>query len=183
MSDCIYGLEDSGDGHNGTFVDTLSKDASSLDRDKEREGGGFVVGERVRVVILCFLSFILCNVDRINVSVAILPMAEHYHWNQTTRGLIQSAFFYGYVLTQIPGGYLADKFGGKQVLSFGVVAWSLMTLITPWAASTNLGVLLAARALLGVGEGVAMPAMNQMISRWVPKEERGRSLSLIYSGM
>lgn len=142
-----------------------------------------LVPERLRVVLLCFLSFILCNVDRINISVAILPMADHYGWSQTTIGLIQSAFFYGYVLTQIPGGYLADKYGGKQVLSFGVVSWSLMTLLTPFAASTNLGVLLASRALLGIGEGVAMPAMNQIVSQWVPKVERGRSLSLIYSGM
>ncbi|CDF77473.1 unnamed protein product [Chondrus crispus] len=119
----------------------------------------------------------------INISVAILPMAKYYGWSQTTVGVIQSAFFWGYVLTQIPGGYLADKYGGKQVLAAGVVVWSAMTILTPLAASTNLGVLLLARALLGVGEGVAMPAMNNMISKWVPETERSRSLSLTYSGM
>lgn len=138
---------------------------------------------RVRVVILCFLSFVICNCDRINISVAILPMAKYYGWSQTTVGIVQSAFFWGYVLTQIPGGYLADKFGGKQVLACGVVMWSIMTMLTPIAASTSLGVLLAARALLGVGEGVAMPAMNNIISKWVPESERSRSLSLTYSGM
>lgn len=139
--------------------------------------------ERFRVVFLCFLSFVICNCDRINISVAILPMAKYYGWSQTTVGIIQSAFFWGYVLTQIPGGYLADKYGGKQVLAVGVVVWSAMTLLTPIAASTNIGVLLLARALLGVGEGVAMPAMNNMISKWVPEAERSRSLSLTYSGM
>lgn len=139
--------------------------------------------ERFRVVFLCFLSFVICNCDRINISVAILPMAKYYGWSQTTVGIIQSAFFWGYVLTQIPGGYFADKYGGKQVLALGVVVWSAMTLLTPLAASTNIGVLLLARALLGVGEGVAMPAMNNMISKWVPEAERSRSLSLTYSGM
>eukprot|EP00171_Calliarthron_tuberculosum_P017554 IDg17554t1 len=139
--------------------------------------------ERIRVVFLCFVSMILCNCDRINVSVAILPMADHYGWSQTTVGIVQSAFFWGYVLTQVPGGYVADRFGGKQVLAVGVVSWSLMTCLTPIAASSGLGVLLLARALLGIGEGVAMPAMNNMISKWVPKEERSRSLSLVYSGM
>lgn len=139
--------------------------------------------ERFRVVFLCFVSFIICNCDRINISVAILPMAKYYGWSQTTVGVIQSAFFWGYVLTQIPGGYLADKYGGKQVLAAGVVVWSTMTILTPLAASTNIGVLLLARALLGVGEGVAMPAMNNMISKWVPETERSRSLSLTYSGM
>lgn len=139
--------------------------------------------ERFRVVFLCFVSFVICNCDRINISVAILPMAKYYGWSQTTVGIIQSAFFWGYVLTQIPGGYLADKYGGKHVLAVGVVVWSAMTLLTPLAASTNIGVLLLARALLGVGEGVAMPAMNNMISKWVPETERSRSLSLTYSGM
>lgn len=139
--------------------------------------------ERFRVVFLCFLSFVICNCDRINISVAILPMAQYYGWSQTTVGIIQSAFFWGYVLTQIPGGYFADMYGGKQVLAVGVVIWSAMTLLTPIAASTNIAVLLLARALLGFGEGVAMPAMNNMISKWVPESERSRSLSLTYSGM
>lgn len=139
--------------------------------------------ERFRVVLLCFASFVICNCDRINISVAILPMAKYYGWSQTTVGIIQSSFFWGYVLTQIPGGYLADRYGGKQVLAAGVIVWSAMTLLTPMAASTNLGVLLLSRALLGVGEGVAMPAMNNIISKWVPPQERSRSLSLTYSGM
>ena len=139
--------------------------------------------ERFRVVFLCFLSFVICNCDRINISVAILPMAKYYGWNQTTVGIIQSAFFWGYVTTQIPGGYLADKYGGKHVLAAGVIVWSAMTLLTPVAASANIGLLLLARTLLGVGEGVAMPAMNNIISKWVPEKERARSLSLTYSGM
>lgn len=140
--------------------------------------------QRFRVVFLCFLSFLICNCDRINISVAILPMAKYYHWNQTTVGLIQSSFFWGYVLTQIPGGYFADKFGAKQVLSFGVITWSLSTVLVPAAASaSNLSVLLVVRAMLGFGEGVAMPAVNNIISKWIPEKERARSLSLIYSGM
>lgn len=139
--------------------------------------------ERFRVVFLCFLSFIICNCDRINISVAILPMAKYYGWSQTTVGVVQSAFFWGYVLTQIPGGYFADKYGGKHVLAAGVITWSAMTVLTPIAASTSTAVLLLARALLGVGEGVAMPSMNNIISKWVPEKERARSLSLTYSGM
>jgi MFS transporter, ACS family, solute carrier family 17 (sodium-dependent inorganic phosphate cotransporter), other len=142
-----------------------------------------VMAERVRVVLLCFAAFVLCNVDRITLSIAVLPMAETYGWSQTTVGVVQSSFFAGYILTQVPGGYLADKYGGRAVLSVGVVAWSAMTLLTPAAASTSLPVLLAARALLGVGEGLAMPAMNAMLSRWVPTGERSKALSFVYSAM
>lgn len=71
----------------------------------------------------------------------------------------------GYLLTQVAGGIWADKFGGKMVLGWGVAWWSVATALTPIAASMGLPALLAARALMGIGEGVAMPAMNNMLSR------------------
>ena len=60
----------------------------------------------------------------------------------------------------------ADKYGGKMVLGFGVIWWSIATALTPLAASLGLPALLFARACMGVGEGVAMPAMNNLLSRW-----------------
>ena len=89
----------------------------------------------------------------------------------------------GYLLTQVVGGIAADRLGGKVVLGLGVVWWSIATVLTPIAAQTSLPVLLGMRALMGIGEGVAMPAMNNMLSRWVPAGERSRSLALVYSGM
>lgn len=71
----------------------------------------------------------------------------------------------GYLLTQVLGGVWADRFGGKRVLGFGVLWWSLATALTPFAAMAGLPALLFARACMGVGEGVAMPAMNNMLSR------------------
>ena len=59
----------------------------------------------------------------------------------------------------------ADRFGGKRVLGFGVIWWSIATAMTPIAAKMGLPVLLAARACMGVGEGVAMPAMTNLLSR------------------
>lgn len=116
-------------------------------------------------------------------SIAILPMAKQYGWDTATIGIVQSSFFWGYLLTQVAGGVWADKFGGKRVLSFGVIWWSMATALTPLAASLGLPVLLVMRACMGVGEGVAMPAMNNLLSRWVPVGERSRSLALVYSGM
>ena len=71
----------------------------------------------------------------------------------------------GYLTTQVAGGVWADKFGGKTVLGFGVIWWSIATVMTPLAASLGLPALLLARACMGVGEGVAMPAMNNLLSR------------------
>lgn len=135
------------------------------------------------IVLLCFSAFLLCNMDRVNMSIAILPMAQEFNWNSATVGLIQSSFFWGYLLTQIVGGIWADKIGGKRVLGFGVIWWSIATMLTPIAARIGLPFLLVMRAFMGIGEGVAMPAMNNVISKWIPVSERSRSLALVYSGM
>ncbi|KAK6918372.1 Major facilitator superfamily [Dillenia turbinata] len=135
------------------------------------------------IVLLCFMAFLLCNMDRVNMSIAILPMSQEFKWNSATVGLIQSSFFWGYLLTQIVGGIWADKIGGKLVLGFGVVWWSVATLLMPIAASLGLPFLLVMRAFMGIGEGVAMPAMNNILSKWIPVSERSRSLALVYSGM
>ncbi|XP_023754258.1 ascorbate transporter, chloroplastic [Lactuca sativa] len=135
------------------------------------------------IVLLCFSAFLLCNMDRVNMSIAILPMSKEFNWNSATVGLIQSSFFWGYLLTQIVGGIWADKIGGKQVLGFGVIWWSVATVLTPIAAKIGLPFLLVMRAFMGIGEGVAMPAMNNILSKWIPVSERSRSLALVYSGM
>ncbi|XVF73169.1 hypothetical protein PTKIN_Ptkin12aG0179700 [Pterospermum kingtungense] len=135
------------------------------------------------IVLLCFAAFLLCNMDRVNMSIAILPMSKEFNWNSATVGLIQSSFFWGYLLTQILGGIWADKIGGKLVLGFGVVWWSVATILTPIAARIGLPFLLTMRAFMGIGEGVAMPAMNNLLSKWIPVSERSRSLALVYSGM
>ncbi|MQL94856.1 hypothetical protein Taro_027520 [Colocasia esculenta] len=145
--------------------------------------GEMAFPKRWVIVILCFSAFLLCNMDRVNMSIAILPMSAEFNWSPATVGLIQSSFFWGYLLTQIAGGIWADTVGGKRVLGFGVVWWSIATALTPVAAKIGLPFLLIVRAFMGIGEGVAMPAMNNILSKWVPVSERSRSLALVYSGM
>ena len=154
-------------------------DGAGVDGSKH----GFVWRRRWTVVSLCFVAFALCNMDRVNMSITILPMREAFGWDVKTVGIIQSSFFWGYLLTQVAGGVWSDRFGGKRVLGFGVAWWSMATALTPIAAKAGLPALLIVRACMGIGEGVAMPAMNTMLSRWVPTVERSRSLAVVYSGM
>lgn len=69
-------------------------------------------------------------------SVAILPMAQDFGWSPSVSGIVQSSFFYGYMLCQLPGGYLSSKIGGRKVLPAGVALWSLATAGVPLLAST-----------------------------------------------
>ena len=55
-------------------------------------------------------------------------------WDKTTQGWVLSSFFYGYIVTQIPGGYLSGRFGGKRVMLVGMLVYALVTLLTPVAA-------------------------------------------------
>lgn len=138
---------------------------------------------RFILVGLCFLSTFICYIDRVNISVAIIPMAEEFGWDQTTRGIVLSSFFYGYLATQVLGGWLADRFGGKIVLGLGVLWWSVFTLVTPPAAAISLTVLFIARVGMGLGEGVAFPAIHNLYARWIPVQERARSVALNTSGI
>lgn len=140
---------------------------------------------RVRLLFTlhAFLSFVICNIDRINLSVAIIPMGARFGWSASTKGLVQGVFFAGYMTTQIAAGLLADARGGRLVLALAVTLWSISTFATPAAAHLTLPALLLMRVVLGAGEGAAMPAMNALIAATVPVDQRARSLSFIYSGM
>ena len=62
------------------------------------------------------------------------------------------SFFYGYILTQLPGGWLAERIGGKKLYGFGILCTAALTLLTPVAARFNFYALIALRVLEGIGE-------------------------------
>jgi MFS family permease len=77
---------------------------------------------------------------QVNISVAIIPMAQDFGWSPTVSGLVQSSFFWGYALSQIPGGYLNSNIGGRKVLPSGVSLWSAATAAVPLVAGSIPGV-------------------------------------------
>jgi ACS family sodium-dependent inorganic phosphate cotransporter len=139
--------------------------------------------QRYTVVALFFLGTALCYIDRISISVAIIPLARHFGYNSAAQGLVLSAVFWGYLWTQLVGGWMADRFGGHRVLAAGVAIWSLATFVTPLAAGAAFSALVAARVLLGLGEGVNFPSIHSLTARWTLPSERARVLSVNYSGM
>jgi len=143
--------------------------------------GGF--RERYKMVGLATLAVFVCYIDRVNISVAILPMAEELGWDKATQGYIMSSFYIGYMVTMIFGGWLSDRFGGKRVLAAGVLLWSLFTIVTPPAATFGLLILFVVRVGMGMGEAVTFPSIYSLIGRWMPMSERSRSIGLINSGI
>ena len=141
------------------------------------------IPKRFLLIFYSTLAVIICYIDRVNISVAIIPMQEQFGWSESQVGLIFSSFYIGYMITMTLGGYLADKFGGKRVLGCGVILWSLFTILTPVAAHNGLFALFFMRILMGVGEGVTFPAWHSLYARWIPFKERTRAIAFTNSGV
>ncbi|KAJ8300487.1 hypothetical protein KUTeg_022006, partial [Tegillarca granosa] len=106
-------------------------------------------------------------------------LSEHegFDWNKTLMSSILASFFYGYTVTQIPGGWLADKFGGKKVLGIGLLISAISTIILPVCARPVLhpGVCFESYHRFGT-------AVLSMWGRWAPPLESTKLTSFIQLG-
>lgn len=138
---------------------------------------------------LVFWLFVLSAVsylDRVNISIAGLSISSAYHLTNVQLGYIISALLAGYALFQTAGGYLADRFGSRHVLTAGVLWWGVFTALTalvPVNIAHAMWWFIAVRFLLGAGEAVIYPAANQFVASWVPTRERGIANGWIFAGV
>ncbi|KAK9805726.1 hypothetical protein WJX73_002411 [Symbiochloris irregularis] len=120
---------------------------------------------------------------RVNMSVAVIPMANELGWSAADRGIASSAFFWGYSATQIPAGILSTRIGGAKVLMAGVMLWSLGTLVAPAAGHHSLLALCITRAVVGFGEGLAPSSATSVIARLIPEGERSRAVTTVFGAL
>ncbi|RIB20681.1 major facilitator superfamily domain-containing protein [Gigaspora rosea] len=135
--------------------------------------------KRIITIILCIFAVMISYADRTNISIAIVYIAKEFNWNHTTQGFVLSSFYIGSFTTQVIGGALADKFGGRRVLGIGSTTWALFTLLTPFFARVNIYCLILCRICLGIGEGVTFPCIASLITKWFPPKERSRATSSV----
>jgi len=120
--------------------------------------------------LLCLMYFIT-YLDRVNVSTAAAGFAKDFNLNKTEIGLVFSAFAYPYLVFQIIGGWISDRFGARRTLIACGLIWASATVLTGLAG--GLASLLISRVLLGLGEGATFPAATTAMSRWVAMGQRG----------
>lgn len=111
-----------------------------------------------------------------------IPSAGEFNWDEKTQGVILGAFFLGYVTTNVPGGRMAEKVGGKLVYGLGVFLTAVLTVISPFAAYWGLVPFLIVRVAEGFTEGVTFPAMHSMLAHWIPPLERNKFGAIVYAG-
>jgi len=139
------------------------------------------------MVGLCWIVGFLSSLDRVAMSVAILPLSAEYGYTETIKGQVSSLLSLGYGLMILPCGLFISQSSPKLVLATGVTLWSLATIATPAAAGlssdwTVLWPLLAARAAVGAAEAVVLPCVQKLMATWVPPERKSISVAIIFSG-
>ncbi|XP_061339412.1 probable anion transporter 5 [Gastrolobium bilobum] len=137
---------------------------------------------RYLIVILTFICTSVCYIERVGFSIAYTVAADAVGVNQSTKGSILSTFYYGYACSQVPGGFAAQKIGGRRVLLLSFLLWSLTCALVPLDPN-RVTILVIARLLVGVAQGFIFPSIHTVLAQWVPPHERSRSVSLTTSGM
>ena len=123
------------------------------------------------ILVLISLMYLITYLDRVNISTAAPVISKEFGFDKITMGVIFSAFVWAYAMFQVPGGWLGDRFGARNVLTIIVGYWSIMTAAT--AAATGATSFIVLRFLFGVGEAGAFPGATRAMQLWYPPHERG----------
>ncbi|KAK7471778.1 hypothetical protein BaRGS_00035600 [Batillaria attramentaria] len=142
------------------------------------------VPKRYLVALMAFLGFANIYALRVNLSVAIVSMTSNKTRiiNGTRVGQVLAAFFYGYIISQLPGGFLSNRFGGKWFYGGGILLTAVLTLLTPAFTNWSIYLLIAARVLEGLFEGVTYPAIHAIWAKWAPPQEKTKLATFAFSG-
>lgn len=137
---------------------------------------------KFRFVILTVLSVgIAINyIDRAAMSVAIPFMSHDLQLSSTDSGLLLSAFFWSYVLFQLPGGWLVDKLGPRVTFALSSLGWGLAT--AACGLANSIGALVGFRFVLGAVEAPSYPASSSTVTRWFPRQERSFAAATFNNG-
>ena len=120
--------------------------------------------------LLC-LMYLITYVDRVNIATAADAIRRELQLSNTQLGFLQSAFGYPYLLFQIFGGWVGDRFGPRRTLFLCGVVWAAATILTGLAG--GLTTLFLCRLLVGVGEGATFPVATRAMQNWTPLGRRG----------
>jgi ACS family glucarate transporter-like MFS transporter/ACS family D-galactonate transporter-like MFS transporter len=143
---------------------------------------------RVRYLIL-LLVFVITTfnyADRATLSVTGSAMRAEFGFDAIRMGYIFSAFSWAYVLSQMPAGWLLDRFGARRVYAASIFLWSLFTLLQSaigllGSAATAVTALFVLRFAMGAAEAPAFPANAKVVASWFPTKERGTASAIFNS--
>jgi sugar phosphate permease len=128
--------------------------------------------------LLC-LMYMITYIDRVNISTALDAIKRELHLSNTQLGFLQSAFGYPYLLFQIFGGWVGDRFGPRRTLFLCGLVWAAATILTGLAG--GFAALFLCRVLVGFGEGATFPVATRAMQNWTAVGRRGFAQGLTHS--
>src|ERR1700691_284368 len=129
-----------------------------------------------RILPNVFIVYTISYLDRVNVGTALPAISQDLHLSPTEAGFIGGVFFWGYLVSFLAGGWLANRFGAKRVTLFCLIAWGFFAIAGGF--TTNFYELVATRVLLGLSEGPIWSSVSALLSQWFLKSERGRAFGI-----
>ena len=127
----------------------------------------------LRIIPVALVMYTIAYVDRTNISLALPSMSRGLHMDPQQAGSAAGIFFWGYLLLQVPGGYLARHWSAKRLISLLLVLWGACS-VAGGLVHTERQLWLA-RLLLGVAEGGVFPATLVLLTHWFARAERARA--------
>eukprot|EP00095_Tigriopus_kingsejongensis_P010564 maker-scaffold2286_size17589-snap-gene-0.3 protein:Tk10564 transcript:maker-scaffold2286_size17589-snap-gene-0.3-mRNA-1 annotation:"PREDICTED: sialin-like" len=150
---------------------------------------------RLQLALLCASGVFLLFVMRFSFSLSLVcmtgtkktnstldPYEAEFDWDRSLQTNMIGALFYGYLLTQVLGGWFADRFGGKLALMWSMLGVGILNLMIPEAARYDERLVLAARFLQGFLQGCVFPTFQSIVPRWCSPNEKSLMMALILSG-
>ena len=140
---------------------------------------------RYLVLFMLFVVTTLNYADRATLSIAGTSMKTELGLDPVMMGYIFSAFSWAYVLAQLPGGWLLDRFGSKKIYALSIVLWSFFTILQGGVGWLSTGAavvaLFALRFIVGLAEAPSFPANGRIVAAWFPTAERGTASAMFNS--
>ena len=135
------------------------------------------------LLLLLFTAMLISYAHRgaLSVAVAASSMTEDLHLSEASIGVLLSAFFWIYAFTQVPAGWVVDRFGVKRAYSLGFAFWSLTSALTGFA--TGFASLLGLRIAVGAGQAISFPATSRAVANWFQERERGTVTGIYLTGV
>jgi MFS family permease len=130
----------------------------------------------LRIMPTATVMYCIAFINRTNVSQALPSISRTLHMNTLQAGAIAGVFFWGYLLLQVPGGYLASTWSTKWLVSILLIVWGTCAIGT--GLVRNFRELWLMRLALGIAEGGMYPATLILLSHWFPRKERARAAGL-----
>lgn len=139
---------------------------------------GFMFNYMLRVnLTIAIVDMVKSNTTSITNSSKIPIDENRFSWDSEQRNAILGSFFWGYVLTELPGGRMAEIVGAKRIFGGGMLMASILTILTPAACYINYYAILILRAVLGFFLGATWPAIVPMAASWIPPMERSKFIA------